>query len=737
MKKEFLQSAKIIFNMSLSSSLFIFSPLSLFSQENKNQTLDNINDDLEFSLEKINFNQFNNIKLAEKSEKKSVLIAEIIINGLEGHPEEKKLELAAYDAISIRPGSVVTRTDVKKNIESIYKTGFFSGISIEPLDSELGVKLIIKVDPNPILRSVAINQSENIISNKEINKIFREDYGKTLNFNSLNQKIKEIKKFYFDNGYSLARIQGPKRLEKDGSLLLEVNEGIVSDIQISFINAEGETTDEKGNPIRGKTKDWVIRRELETKPGSIFNRKILEADINRLYKSSLFSDIKVALNPDQEQKGKIIILLAIIEQRTGSLTGGLGYSNGQGIFAQIGLQETNAFGRAWSTNINLNYGEYATTYNFSISDPWIKGDKFRTSFRTNFYLSRDYPQVFKSDKNGRIRGVSDFYKASGTSIAKDISTTDSYATVAAARTANATNSFFDYKGNTIALERVGGGFLFGRPLNGGNPFKKAPWRIFAGMNFKQVKMIDNKGNLRPYGIANGSTSATKDLDEVICIGYSKKDGSCPSENVLVSFTGSASRNKLNDSVNPTSGNILRFTTEQFISVGNNSPTFNKARASYSWFYPMRLIKLTKGCKANPNDNNFDCLQTIGFHVQAGSIVGELPPYEAYCMGGSSSVRGWSACEMSVSRSFAEASAEYRFPVWRMLSGALFADAGSDLGSQNDVPGKPGELLNKPGSGFSLGGGIGVKTPIGPLRLDIASKDLSGKWRYTLGVGWKF
>ena len=73
----------------------------------------------------------------------------------------------------------------------------------------------------------------------------------------------------------------------------------------------------------------------------------------------------------------------------------------------------------------------------------------------------------------------------------------------------------------------------------------------------------------------------------------------------------------------------------------------------------------------------------------------------------------------------------------MISGSLFADVGTDLGSQSDVPGKPGKLLKKAGSGFSLGGGVGVKTPIGPLRLDIASKDLSGEMRYTLGVGWKF
>jgi len=57
--------------------------------------------------------------------------------------------------------------------------------------------------------------------------------------------------------------------------------------------------------------------------------------------------------------------------------------------------------------------------------------------------------------------------------------------------------------------------------------------------------------------------------------------------------------------------------------------------------------------------------------------------------------------------------------------------------RKNVPGKPGKLLQKSGSGYSLGGGVGVKTPIGPLRLDVASKDLSGDWRYTLGVGWKF
>ncbi|OUL43138.1 hypothetical protein B0W81_05690, partial [Prochlorococcus sp. HOT_208_60] len=220
------------------------------------------------------------------------------------------------------------------------------------------------------------------------------------------------------------------------------------------------------------------------------------------------------------------------------------------------------------------------------------------------------------------------------------------------------------------------------------------------------------------------------------IGFTPNDGSCPDENTLVSVISSVSRNNLNTFTNPTSGDKFSFGTEQFVSIGENSPTFNRMRASYSFFIPTKLINLTKACKSS-NATSEDCPQAIGFQFKAGTILGELPPYESFCMGGTSSVRGWGSCDLAVSKSFVESTVEYRFPVWRMISGALFVDAGSDLGSQNDVPGKPGKLLQKSGSGYSLGGGVGVKTPIGPLRLDVASKDLSGDWRYTLGVGWKF
>ena len=648
--------------------------------------------------------QDKNLFIAEnkKVNKESALISEIIIKGWENHPEGRKLELAAYDSMSIKPGSIVDNEILNQDLNAIYASGWFSGVKLESQDGPLGVRLIVNVVPNPILRKVEIQPLSSLISNEYLDDIFNNYYGTTLNLNELQNKIQLIKKRYENEGYSLARINGPDRISENGIVTLKVSEGIISDIKLSFLGADGESSIDP-KPKKGKTKDWVIKRELKTQPGTIFNRKILEADIGRLYATSLFDDVKVSLAPDNSNPGQVIILLDLSEQRTGSLTGGLGYSTGSGIFATIGLQETNALGRAWSSNLNVNFGEYSTTYNFSLSDPWIKGDKHKTSFRTNLFLSRDYPQEFKSEKNGRIYAVDD------------------------TNTSNA-DTF-----SSVVLEKTGGGFAFSRPLNGGDPFKLAKWKVLAGMNFKNVRMIDGDGNKKPYG---DITPTTGNISDIICIGFTANDGSCPEENTLVSVIASTSRNNLNNSVNPTSGNKLSFGTEQFVSVGDKSPTFNRMRASYSFFVPTKLINFTKACRSSDASSE-DCPQTIGFQFKAGTIIGELPPYEAFCMGGTSSVRGWGSCDLAVGKSFVEGTVEYRFPVWRMISGALFVDAGSDLGSQNDVPGRPGELLKKSGSGYSLGGGLGVKTPIGPLRLDVASKDLSGDWRYTLGVGWKF
>ncbi len=664
-----------------------------------------------------------------------VLINEVIIEGLDDHPEQERLEFAAYDAMSVRPGSSVTKDALKLDLDAIYSTGWFSGVRLEPINSPLGVQLLVEVQPNPLLTKVEINPKDSKIPLGIVNKTFRSDFGKTLNLNVLQLRMKELKSWYVNKGYSLARILGPNRVTSKGVVQLNVVEGVVAGVEVQFLNKEGDTNSEDGNIIKGKTKTWVIKREISIKPGDAFNRNQLESDIKRLYGTSLFSDVKVTLKPVQGEPGNVEIILGITEQSTGSLTGGIGYSQSQGVFGQVGVQDTNLFGRSWNSTLNLTYGQYGGLANLSFADPWIKGDKHRTSFRTSVFLSREVPQVFRSSSSGTFRSVSEYYDGNSTNaydIGSSAHTKGKFDSVLEAKTASPSNSWFDYDGNSVALERTGGSFVFSRPLNGGDPYKKVPWSVLLGMSVQNVKPIDYSGSSRPYGVAttNFKDGSAPDKD-VICIAFN-----CAKENNLLGVRAGATYNKLNDSRNPTSGSFLSLGTEQFVSVGENSPTFNRARVGYTYFIPVNWLKLSKGCRPKRGEK-LNCPQAIGLQLKAGTIVGELPPYEAFCLGGSNSVRGWSSCDLAVGRSFGEASAEYRFPIWSIVSGSVFVDAGTDLGSQSNVPGKPGQLLEKPGSGFSLGSGVIVNTPVGPLRLEVASQDFDGDLRFNLGVGWKF
>jgi outer membrane protein insertion porin family len=672
-----------------------------------------------------------------------VLISEVAVKGVENHPERERLERAVYDAMAARPGTRVSRSELQNDLSAVYATGWFSDVRIQPVDGPLGVRLVVTVAPNPVLQKVVIEPAKAKLPAAVIKDTFAADYGKTLNLNSLQSRLLELQRWYSDQGYSLARVTGPNRVSPEGTVELQVREGLVSGVEVQFLNKEGSSTNDKGQPIKGKTKPWVVSREISIKPGEVFNRRQLEEDIKRLYGTGLFGDVKVTLKPLPAKPGEVVIVLGIVEQSTGSLSGGLGYSQSQGVFGQIQLSDSNLAGRAWDSSINFTYGQFGGLADLSFTDPWIKGDKFRTALRVRLFVSREVPQIFQSQNEGNFVTVSNvssgFYQAPSTAIANNIYGSSNlagktYSSVQQAQQQNGAlgvnNNWFALDGNSIALQRFGASIQAIRPLNGGDPFKKAPWTLILGLNAQQVSPINFSGTSMPYGVTpfNGSTT---NVSNVICIAYN-----CASQNQLVGIRLAATMNRLNDPRNPTKGDFLSLGTEQFITVGPNSPTFNRLRGSYTYYIPVNWLRLYKGCRPKRGEAA-DCKQALAFQASVGANVGQLPPYEAFCLGGSNSVRGFYDCNLGVGRNYGEATIEYRFPLFSIVSGELFLDGGTAFGSQKNVPGNPGALLGKPGQGFSVGTGLIVSTPVGPLRLEVASQDFTSNWRFNLGVGWKF
>ena len=180
MQKHFLKYRKVFTNIVCSPLVLISSNSELVAKylpnefEKKIETLE-INTKNKSLFQGLYINQEENSFIAENKNttQESVLISEIIIEGWEKHPEGRKLELAAYDSMTIKPGSIVDNQILKRDLDAIYASGWFSGVKINSQDGPLGVRLIVSVVPNPILKKVELESKSSIITDKYVDDIFR------------------------------------------------------------------------------------------------------------------------------------------------------------------------------------------------------------------------------------------------------------------------------------------------------------------------------------------------------------------------------------------------------------------------------------------------------------------------------------------------------------------------------------------------------------------------------------
>jgi outer membrane protein insertion porin family len=261
--------------------------------------------------------------------------------------------------------------------------------------------------------------------------------------------------------------------------------------------------------------------------------------------------------------------------------------------------------------------------------------------------------------------------------------------------------------DTPRIVRQGGGVTFNRPLNG-DPFSDSAWRGSLGVQYQRVSVRDLNGS----GIVKKDSNGND-------LSFSKTG-----EDDLLMVQLGITQDLRNSFTDPSQGSLLKLGVDQSIPVGVGNITMTRARASFTNYTPVKLINLAPGA------------QSLVLNVQGGTILGDLPPYEAFSLGGPTSIRGYEEGDVGSGRSYVQASAEYRFPVISIVGIGIFADYGSDLGTGSSVPGNPAGTRGKPGDGFGYGAGLRINSPIGPIRIDYAINSRSEN-RIQFGIGERF
>ncbi|MEA5604353.1 BamA/TamA family outer membrane protein [Nostoc sp. UHCC 0252] len=614
-----------------------------------------------------------------------VLVSEVLIRSQAGQLSPE-LEEQVYRVIRTQPGRTTTRSQLQEDINAIFGTGFFSNVQASPEDTPLGVRVSFVVQPNPVLSKVEVQANPgtgvaSVLPANTVDEVFKEQYGRILNLRDLQEGIKQLNKRYQDQGYVLANVIGAPQVSENGVVTLQIAEGVVENIRVRFRNKDGQETDEKGQPIRGRTQEYIITREVELKPGQVFNRNTVQRDLQRVYGLGLFEDVNVSLDPGTDPS-KVDVVVNVAERSSGSIAAGAGISSASGLFGTVSYQQQNLNGRNQKLGAEVQVGERELLFDVRFTDPWIAGDPYRTSYTTNIFRRSSISLIFDGDD-------------------RDIRTFDPN---------DPTNT--DDQDRPRIL-RLGGGVTFTRPLSA-NPYKSSVWTASAGLQYQRVSARDADGNLRRTGGVFDEDENRIGNEEIpLTLSSSGEDD-------LLLLQLGAQRDLRNNPLQPTSGSYLRFGVDQSVPIGQGNILLTRLRGSYSQYLPVQLINLTKGA------------QTLAFNLQAGTILGDLPPYEAFTIGGSNSVRGYEEGALSSGRSYVQASVEYRFPVFSVVSGALFFDLGSDLGTST----RTAEVLNKNGSGYGYGLGVRVQSPLGPIRIDYGIND-DGDSRINFGIGERF
>jgi outer membrane protein insertion porin family len=369
---------------------------------------------------------------------------------IEGNKEITTEEI--LKVIITKPGDPIDENYIKQDMQSIFNMGFFTDVKADTRSFLNGVKVVYRLLENPVLNKIEI-KGNNLLSTQKILDLMETKPGKILNTNTLFSDVSEINRYYNEElGYLLhpSHITNLNWSE-DGTLSFDITEGmVIKQINISgntMVNTkvlrklisskEGEFLNQKtlqqdssniakyyedkdyildairpgADPKDGtvtfqvieavceaikiegntKTKDYVIKRNLRTKPGMVLRRRKLQRDLERLNNLGFFESVNISPEPGTAP-GKVILDVVVKEQKTGLATLGVGYTGGgsgalrSGITGAVSYNEKNLRGKGQGAGFQWQRGVSVDSLSLSFFDPTIN-DRL-DSFGVSLYNSR-------------------------------------------------------------------------------------------------------------------------------------------------------------------------------------------------------------------------------------------------------------------------------------------------------------------------------------------------------------
>ena len=128
-----------------------------------------------------------------------------------------------------------------------------------------------------------------------------------------------------------------------------------------------------------KTRDFVIRRELDFAEGDPFNRTLVTRGKSNIERLGFFKSVDITTSQGSAPD-KVVIDIAVVEQSTGDYGLTVGYDSSEGILGELSLTETNFLGRGQYLKASIGATQTGRSFTFSFTEPRFAGMKIATGF---------------------------------------------------------------------------------------------------------------------------------------------------------------------------------------------------------------------------------------------------------------------------------------------------------------------------------------------------------------------
>ncbi len=193
---------------------------------------------------------------------------------------------------------------------------------------------------------------------------------------AVEKSVSNIQEAVGSLGYAFVEVRPNIRRNKDNNTVdvtFDVQEG--PRVYVERINITGNT----------RTLDKVIRREFRLAEGDAFSTAKVRRSQQRLRNLGFFEKVDVSAAPGSSPD-KTNLEVQVVEQSTGEISFGAGYSTTAGIVGDIAIKERNLLGKGQEARLGLSLGTLSTSIDLGFTEPYFMDrqisagfDIFRTS----------------------------------------------------------------------------------------------------------------------------------------------------------------------------------------------------------------------------------------------------------------------------------------------------------------------------------------------------------------------